>query len=389
MKIPQLKNALLCRILVYVVVLGGFIAPIIIVANLNFVPETIKIVVGVAFVIALLIYLIKNFMLLMAMDIGLATLHCNNTARKRFALPRLFAVKKVENRILKYGKPCSPIAILPKPHLLQYKSNAPLTIYSSGIEKVIVAYYIDFLDKNQYHSIINSATAISNALKGKKKHRFLDKSQKKSPLNRVTVIFLFAKQVDPNFRDNLFKAVCQNGGDGFDTATIPCVVDLETQFATFDSMRIPYAGFQYPVKNRGIRLIRKCLFNGKLTFANSPDAIDPIKDTDPEQSLWSFWRNMKKELISDEKETKKRYEKMVHKELIFDDGYIYLKWEDNGIWVSVEIDEKTKIAEIDAIDSWYYPKQNKIAKTTIKEMKGIINSYFAELGYTTKFISYD
>ena len=389
MKIPQLKNALLCRILVYVVVLGGFIAPIIIVANLNFVPETIKIVVGVAFVIALLIYLIKNFMLLMAMDIGLATLHCNNTARKRFALPRLFAVKKVENRILKYGKPCSPIAILPKPHLLQYKSNAPLTIYSSGIEKVIVAYYIDFLDKNQYHSIINSATAISNALKGKKKHRFLDKSQKKSPLNRVTVIFLFAKQVDPNFRDNLFKAVCQNGGDGFDTATIPCVVDLETQFATFDSMRIPYAGFQYPVKNRGIRLIRKCLFNGKLTFANSPDAIDPIKDTDPEQSLWSFWRNMKKELISDEKETKKRYEKMVHKELIFDDGYIYLKWEDNGIWVSVEIDEKTKIAEIDAIDSWYYPKQNKIAKTTIKEMKGIINSYFAELGYTTRFISYD
>lgn len=389
MEFPKLKNALLCRILVYVVVLGGFIAPIIIVANLNFVHETIKIIVGITLAIALLIYLIKNFMLLMAMDIGLATLHCNNTARKRFALPLSFAVKKVENRILKYGKPCSPIAIVPSPHMLQYKSNAPLTIYSSGIEKVIAVYHIDLLDKNQYHSIINSATANTNALKGKKKHQFLDKSQKKSPLNRVTVIFLFAKQVDPNFRDNLFKAVCQNGGDGFDTATIPCVVDLETQFATFDSMRIPYAGFQYPVKNRGIKLIRKCLFNGKLTFANSPDVIDPIKDTDPEQSLWSFWRNMKKELISDEKETKKRYEKMVHKELIFDDGYIYLKWEDKGIWVSVEIDEKTKIAEIDAIDSWYYPKQNKIAKTTIKEMKGIINSYFAELGYTTKFISYD
>ena len=389
MKFPKLKNALLCRILVYVVVLGGFIAPIIIVANLNFVPEKIKIITGVTLAIALLIYLIKNFMLLMAMDIGLATLHCNNTARKRFALPKSFAVKNAENRISKFGKQYSPIAISPKPHLLQYKSNAPLTMYSSGIEKVIAVYHIDLLDKNQYHSIINSATANSNSLKGKKKHRFLDKSQKKISVNRVTVIFLFAKQVDPNFRDNLFNAVCQNGGDGFDTATIPCVVDLETQFATFDGMRIPYAGFQYPVKNRGIKLIRKCLFNGKLTFANSPDAIDPIKDTDPEQSLWSFWRNMKKELISDEKETKKRYEKMVHKELIFDDGYIYLKWEDKGIWVSVEIDEKTKIAEIDAIDSWYYPKQNKIAKTTIKEIKGIINSYFAGLGYTTRFISYD
>ena len=389
MEFPKLKNALLCRILVYVVVLGGFIAPIIIVANLNFVPETIKIIVGITLAIALLIYLIKNFMLLMAMDIGLATLHCNNTARKRFALPLSFAVKKVENRILKYGKPCSPIAIVPSPHMLQYKSNAPLTIYSSGIEKVIAVYHIDLLDKNQYHSIINSATANSNALKGKKKHQFLNKSQKKSPLNRVTVIFLFAKQVDPNFRDNLFKAVCQNGGDGFDTAIIPCVVDLETQLATFDSMRIPYVGFQYPVKNRGIMLIRKCLFNGKLTFANSPDVVEPIKDIDLEQSLWSFWRNMKKELISDEKEAKKRYENMAHKEIIFDDGYVYLKWEDKGIWVSVELDEETKFAEIDEIDSWYYPKQNKIAKTTIKEMKGIINSYFAELGYTTKFISYD
>ena len=131
MKFPKLKNALLCRILVYVVVLGGFIAPIIIVANLNFVPETIKIITGVTLAIALLVYLIKNFVLLLAMDIGLATLHCNNTARKRFALPLSFAVKKVENRILKYGKPCSPIAIVPSPHMLQYKSNAPLTIYSS------------------------------------------------------------------------------------------------------------------------------------------------------------------------------------------------------------------------------------------------------------------
>ena len=105
-------------------------------------------------------------------------------------------------------------------------------------------------------------------------------------------------------------------------AIIPCVIDLETQFATFDSMRIPYIGFQYPIKNRGIKLIRKCLFNGKLTFANSPDTIEPIKDMDPKQSLWTFWRNMKKELISEEKEVKKRYEKMKHNELIFDDGYI-------------------------------------------------------------------
>ena len=386
MKFPCLKNALFCRILVYVVVLGGFIAPIIMIANLNFVPQSFKIIAGIGFVIALLIYLVKNFVLLLAMDVGLATLHCQNTARKCFALPRSFSVQKVENRMLRFGKEYSPIAISPLPHVLKYKSNAPMTIYSSGIEKVIITYTIDFLDKSQYHSIMNSATANSNSLKGKKKPRFLDKEQKKSSLNRVTVIFVFAKRVDDNFRRELFKVVCQNGGDGFDTAIIPCVVDLETRFATFDSIRIPYVGFQYPVKNRGIKLIRKYLFNNRLTFAQSPETVDPMKDIDPEQSLWTFWKTMKKELILDDKESKKRYEKMKHKEIVFEDGYIYLKWEERGVWLSVEINEEIKEAEIDAIDFWYYPKSNKIAKETVKEIKGIINTYFVQLGYTTRYI---
>ena len=56
LEFPKLKNALLCRILVYVVVLGGFIAPIIIVANLNFVPVAIKIITGVTLAIENIIY---------------------------------------------------------------------------------------------------------------------------------------------------------------------------------------------------------------------------------------------------------------------------------------------------------------------------------------------
>ena len=389
MKFPTLKNALLCRILVYIVVLGGFIAPIVIVANLGFVPNTLKIIVGICFPIALIVYHIKNFVLLMAMDISLATLHCHNTARKRFLLSRSFSVQRVQRRISRYGKNQPQITTLPLPHSIRYKSNAPMTIYSSGIEKVLITYHIDFLDKNQYHSIINSANASSRSLIGKKKHLFLDKSQKKAPLNRVTVIFIFAKQIDSGFKNDLFKVVCQNGGDGYNNATIPCVVDLEERFATFDSVRIPYVGFQYPVKNRGIRLIKRYLFNNRLPLNNSPDTVDPIKDIDPKQSLWAFWRDMKKELILDDKEAKKRFEKMKHKDIIFEDNYIYLKWESRGIWRLVEINEETKEAEIDVIDSWYYPKPNKIAKDTINEIKKAINSYFAELGYTTRYNSYE
>jgi len=131
------------------------------------------------------------------------------------------------------------------------------------------------------------------------------------------------------------------------------------------------------------------LFNNKFPFADSPDMLDPIKDMDPEQSLWDFWKTMKKELVSDNKNLKKRFEKMQHRDIIFEDGYIYLKWEDHGLWISVELNEELRMAEIDPIDSWDYPKSHKIAKATIKEIKTLINTYFAGLGYTTKYISYE
>ena len=97
----------------------------------------------------------------------------------------------------------------------------------------------------------------------------------------------------------------------------------------------------------------------------------------------------KKEIKLDIGKDKKRFKKMTHKELIFEGGYIYLKWEERGIWLSVEVDEELKKAKIDPVNYWYYPKSNKIAKDTVKEIKGIINSYFFEQGYTTEYISYE
>ena len=389
MNFPKLKNALLCRILVYVVVLGRFIAPIVIVVSLKFVPEAIKVIVSLGLALGLLIYLLKNFVLLMAMDVGLAVLRCHNTARKHFVLPKSFSEQNAERKITRFGKKYEPTGISPRPDNLRYKSNAPITVYSSGIEKIIATYHIEFLDKNQYQLIVNSAKANATALKGKKKHRFLDKSQKSSPLNRVTVIVIYARQVDEKLRNGLFDVVCKNGGDGFDTAILPCVIDIEKRICTFDSMRMPYTGFQYPVKNRGIRIIRKYLFNNRFPFADSPDMLDSVKDMDPEQSLWEFWKTMKKELVSDDQSTKKRFEKMKHGDIVFEDGYIYLKWEDYGLWLMVELNEELKIAEIDLIDSWDYPKSHKIAKATVKEIKNYLNTYFAGLGFTAKYISYE
>lgn len=382
MKFPRLKNALLCRILVYLIVLGSFIAPVIIVASLGFIPEFLKIIIGIVLIFCLLIYLIKNFAFLMAMDIGLAVLHCHNSARKCFVLPPFFSVQKVEKRISQFGKKYEPITISSYPKTFQYKSKTSIIGSAKRVEKIILTYHTEFLDKNSYHIILNSAKANAKNIK-------MECANKEAKLNQVAVIVIYAKQVEEKFRSSLFDVISKNGGDGFNTAVLPCVVDLEKEICTFDSKRIPYTGFQYPIKNSGIKIIRKYLFNNKFPFSKSSDTLEVNMDFNPEQSLWSFWRMTKKEVILNNKKAKKRFEKMEHRTVIFEDGYIYLKWKENGLWVSAELNEELKTVEIDDFYSWDYPKSNKIAKDTIKDIKNLINTYFTQIGYNTKYITYD
>lgn len=387
MKYPKLKNALLCRILVYVIVLGGFILPIVICASIDIIPDVITAVVFFAMTIGLLVYIFKNFVLLMSMDMLLATLHCCNTARKQFDIDRKRISQKIEARISRFGKKYAPSLIKPAPDTLRYKFSTPITIYSSGIEKVVMTYHVGFLDAEAYRSIFRSADTNSKALIGKKKAIFLDKSQKESGLNRTTVTIIFASRVDDSFREVLYDTVCKRGGDGFNIAILPCVIDLEKEICVFDSERMPYCGFQYPVKNRGIRLIRKFVFGGKLPLKNNPYTILPIKDVDAELSLWEFWRTSKKELILNDREQKKRYKSMSHKQIIFEDDYLYIKWEQRGIWLAVELDEKTKTAKIDPIISWDFPKANTVSKKDAAEIRKLITGYFDKQGYSSEFIS--
>lgn len=387
MRFPKLKQALLCRLLMYAVVLSAFITPIVIVATIQVIPAVISALFGISMGIGLLVYLIKNFIVLMAMDTGLATLHCYQTARKEFDLPKTQKTEQIEKRLSSFGKGYIPLPIEPKPNALRYRFNSPVTIYSKGIERIVITYHVDLLDKSRYLAILQSATANSKALTGKKKALLLDKSQKNAPLNRVTVAAIFANKVDPEFSAHLYDTVCKQEGDGFETAFLPCVIDLQKQTCVFNSMRIPYCGFAYPVKNRGIRIIRKAIFGGKLPLKSNDSMLDPIKDVDPEQSLWQFWHNMKKELVLQNIENKKRFETMQHGQIVLEDDFLYIKWEERGVWVAVELDKETKTAKIDPIHSWEYPKANAIAKKTIEDVKASISAYFAELGYSCEFSS--
>ena len=339
--------------------------------------------------IAMLIYIFARLPVLLSMDITLGHIHCRNIARKKFILPQGFNAERVEKRLKLFGKECNSTAISPKPDVLRYKYQPSITVYQKCIEKVVAVYHVDSLDKSKYHKIFSSAITNSKALEGKRSPLFLDKSQKNAPIARITVIFIFAKQVDADLRENLYGIVCQNEGDGVNSVIIPCVVDAESGTAVFNCVKIPYIAYQYPSKNRGINIVKRYLFGGILPLKASPNRVDMPMDYDPKQSLWSFWRDTKKKMVTDQKEAKKRYGNMTHGEIIFEYDYLYVKWEDRGVWLFVEMDEDTMVAKVDPIHTWYYPKANTIAKSTVKEIKKRISVYFAEMGYVTEFEDYE
>ena len=381
MNAPKLKNALLCRILVYVVVIGIPILAITLAVSIPVIPLPVRVLVCIGSAVGLLIYVVRNFAVLMAMDMALAVQHCRNTARRRFHLPRGFCEGRVERRLRRIGRAYEPTSIEPRPELLRYRSRAPITGYASGTETVVALYRTRLLTKEGYHATVRSATANSEHLKGRRRHLLLDREQKKAPLCRVTVALILADRLESGLIEKMDTAVCKNGGDGFDTAVLPCVVDLLEGVCVFDSERIPYTGFQYPVKNRGIAIIRKCVFGGRLPLGEE-HRLEPIRDLDPEQSLWAFWRWMQRELVEQDREQKRRFERMAHGEIVLDDGFLYLKWQDRGVCLAVELDEASRRAEVDAIDAWDYPKPNAIAHRTADEMRETIRAYFASRGYT-------
>lgn len=385
MKYPKLKQPLLCQILTYVLVLGMFILPIVVICCLDFIPEDIRAFAVIALVIGLLVYLFKNFVVLMGLDIGLDLLHCNLSARTCYDLPRGRYAEAIEKSICHFGTACAPAPIHPQPFQLRYRFNSPVTVYTKGIEKVVAAYKADLLDLEQYRSILCSAKANSKALSGWKKPFFLDSAQKKAPLNRVTVIVIFAQKVEEKLWNDLYEQVCKQAGDEWDDAIVPCVIDLDKRQCVFNSVRLPYTGFAYPAKNRGIRLVKRFVFNSHISLRDNHNHVTPIEDMDIEKSLWDFWKELAKEAKDSDKKMNKRMESMADGQIILEEDLLYLKWGEKAVCLWVDWDEEKKTAEVESVTHWNYPKANPIAKKTIAEIKSAIIRHFSNQGYTITF----
>ena len=385
MNFPKLKNAMLCRIFPYIVVIGGFFFPAVVVCCLPFVPKLAKVLTFSLCCFGLVYYIIRNIIVLMGIDMCTALVHCQNKARTQYPLPAHRTMEQMEESISRYGRKCKPLPKSPQPSALRYRFQPSFTFFAKGIEKVVATYHVSLLDQEAYREIFNSATSNSLVLTGTVKPRFLDKEQKKAPLNRVTVIVIFAQRVEAQLRGRLYEEVCKRCGDEDDVSILPCVIDLEHRTCVFNSLVIPYYGFQYAVKNRGIRLVKRFVFGGRIKLAGNEHRLPPLKDCNPEDTLWKFWGDLRRELKQEKQKDKRQFEKMEDGEICLRQNALYLKYGNKGVCLFVSMDGEKRCAEVSAVDLWEYPKSNKISKKDIQELEKRIRAYFARQGYTVTF----
>lgn len=381
MRFPKIKNALLCRLTVYAVVLGTTALLILAVSLMNFIPPEYRVILGFVILVGLVIYIIKNFMVLMSLDILFATMHCMLKARKQYNLPELYTFERAKIRASRYGKRRKPINYDPAPETLTYRFRKAYTIQEKGRESVIAMYQTDYLDAETYRRICGSAKANSRSLTGMKNPKMFDPKADKLPVSRVAVAVISAKQIDAGLFFVLYDKVCKQLGDEVHNAFMPCIIDESRRICFFDGMSIPNVGFGMGIKNEGIKIIRKCVFGGKIDVSENEYCVSP-KEEDTDETLWTVWRDLKK---SDQSGAKKVLKKMENKQIKFEDYTLYIKWDERGVSSFVELDEENRVAKIWEFESWEYPKSNPISKEIRAKLEQMAADYFSKLGYDTEF----
>lgn len=384
MNYPKLKNPLLCRLTPYAVVLGVTAIPIVAVFLFP-VHDVIRVIVLCSALGGLLAYIIRNALVLMSMDMMLAQLCLERTARTQYSLPRGRTPKAILKSLSRIGTKCDPISMEPQPSNLRYRFTAPLTYYNQGIERVITVFETDLLTRDTYRRFLRVAKANSKSLIGQKKALFLDHQQKKAPLYRVTVVVILAKSIDPGLYGTLYKLVSDTADDEETNSIVPCVIDLGQNICCFDCLGVPYIGFSYAAKNHGIRLVKKCVFGGRLPLRNNRHYLNRDNDLSPDDTVWKLWKDLHHQLIGEDKQTQWQFEAMAEGEICVQNMLLYLKWDNRGISQVVKPDKEKLTVTVEAVTNWAYPKSNLISKKIRSQLQDRITEYYKKQGYTVQF----
>ena len=291
------------------------------------------------------------------------------------------------SRTERFGAPYEVKAVPRELVTLRYKNTLSATVYYHRIEKLLLVYEVEELDKDTLRKLWQSAHAAANVI-GREQKPLYRKPKGHLKDNSVSVAaVILANTVSPDVAAELVEPRM----DADDRSVIFCAVELSAGKYYFDNQKEPYL-FAPPVKNRTVRMIRRTVFGGRIPLRDNPHMLPAPQwmkrdDIHPEESLWSFMRRMQKDLKGLSHKEKKMLREMPADTVLMDGDWLYCKIGERVSMMMVEDDEATpQKKRVILSENWYFPKSNRISKTNNAAIRRLSEEFLRNQGFEVTFV---
>jgi hypothetical protein len=394
MKWPKLKHPLLCN----VILVGGVMVPPILSLFLPalpvaaYIPPILLAVIILSPWIGALWFMISHFAILMMTSMCLEMYQAYLHGRRHFTCSKngkdpATIRKRILRRVGRFGSPYEVKAVPPELLIIRYKNSPSATVYFHRIEKLLLVYEVEELDKDTLRKLWQSAHAMTNIISKEQKPLYR-KPRGHSKDNSVSVAaVILANTVSPDVAADLAETEAKME----DRHVLFCAVELSTAKYYFDNQKEPFL-FHYPTKNRVVNLVHRRVFGGRVPLRSNPHMLPaPMwlerDHFDPEDSLWSFMKYAKKELKGIGRSEKKRFQEMQEGTVILDDGWLYCKLGERVSTMMVDDDENDpQKKQVILSLNWEYPKSNRISKKDNATIRALTEEFLRGQGFGVTFV---
>ena len=394
MKWPKLKHPLLCNVVlvgsVMVPPILSFFLPALPVAA--YIPPILLAVIILSPWIGALWFMISHFAILMMTSMCLEMYQAYLHGRRHFTCSKngkdpATIRKRILRRVGRFGSPYEVKAVPPELLIIRYKNSPSATVYFHRIEKLLLVYEVEELDKDMLRKLWQSAHAMTNLISKEQKPLYR-KPRGHSKDNSVSVAaVILANTVSPDVAADLAETEAKME----DRHVLFCAVELSTAKYYFDNQKEPFL-FHYPTKNRVVNLVHRRVFGGCVPLRSNPHMLPaPMwlerDHFDPEDSLWSFMKYAKKELKGIGRSDKKRFQEMQDGTVIPDDGWLYCKLGERVSTMMVDDDENDpQKKQVILSLNWEYPKSNRISKKDNATIRALTEEFLRGQGFGVTFV---
>jgi hypothetical protein len=295
--------------------------------------------------------------------------------------------KRILRRVGRFGSPYEVKAVPPELLIIRYKNSPSATVYFHRIEKLLLVYEVEELDKDMLRKLWQSAHAMTNIISKEQKPLYR-KPRGHSKDNSVSVAaVILANTVSPDVAADLAETEAKME----DRHVLFCAVELSTAKYYFDNQKEPFL-FHYPTKNRVVNLVHRRVFGGRVPLRSNPHMLpEPLwlkrDEFHPEDSLWSFMARAQKELKGIGRSEKKRFQEMQEGTVILDDGWLYCKLGERVSTMMVDDDENDpQKKQVILSLNWEYPKSNRISKKDNATIRALTEEFLRGQGFGVTFV---